>query len=146
MLPHLLPKAIGLGDGTFQSGSNCNRLYLHPGSLYPKQYTTFFRRRILVNIFTENTHHTPAKMSRGTNSILSEIEWDEGLSMPVANAENKVLEDQVKLKCRDCNVDHPRNTKNFYYYKISLFYLCFYYLYKNSPYESFYLRFIISLQ
>lgn len=35
-------------------------------------------------------------MSRGTNSILSEIEWDEGLSMPVANAENKVLEDQVK--------------------------------------------------
>lgn len=35
-------------------------------------------------------------MSRGTNSILSEIEWDEGLSMPVANAENKALEDQVK--------------------------------------------------
>lgn len=34
-------------------------------------------------------------MSRGTNSILSEIEWDEGLSMPVANAENKALEDQV---------------------------------------------------
>lgn len=36
-------------------------------------------------------------MSRGTNSILSEIEWDEGLSMPVANAENKALEDQVKM-------------------------------------------------
>ena len=94
----ILPKAIGLGDGTFKSGSNYNRLYLHPGSLYPKQYTTFFRRRILVNIFTENIHHTPAKMSRGTNSILSEIEWDEGLSMPVANAENKVLEDQVKIE------------------------------------------------
>ena len=39
-------------------------------------------------------------MSRGSNrdnaSILSEIEWDEGLSMPVANAENKALEDEVK--------------------------------------------------
>lgn len=38
-------------------------------------------------------------MSRGSNrdnqSILSEIEWDEGLSMPVANAENKTLEDEV---------------------------------------------------
>lgn len=37
-------------------------------------------------------------MSRGgrdNNSILSEIEWDEGLSMPVANAENKSLEDEV---------------------------------------------------
>lgn len=38
-------------------------------------------------------------MSRGSNrdnqSILSEIEWDEGLSMPVANAENKALEDEV---------------------------------------------------
>lgn len=36
-------------------------------------------------------------MSRGANSILSEIEWDEGLSMPVANAENKALEDKVML-------------------------------------------------
>lgn len=31
------------------------------------------------------------------NSILSEIEWDEGLSMFVVNVENKVLEDQVKF-------------------------------------------------
>lgn len=38
-------------------------------------------------------------MSRGTNSILSEIEWDEGLSMPVANSENKALEDKVILLC-----------------------------------------------
>lgn len=37
-------------------------------------------------------------MSRGTNSILSEIEWDEGLSMPVANTENKALEDKVQDK------------------------------------------------
>ena len=34
--------------------------------------------------------------SRDNNSILSELEWDEGLSMPVANAENKALEDEVK--------------------------------------------------
>ncbi|XP_021365244.1 coiled-coil domain-containing protein 39-like [Mizuhopecten yessoensis] len=39
-------------------------------------------------------------MSRGSNSILSEIEWDEGLSMPVANADNKKLEDQVQQKQR----------------------------------------------
>ena len=38
-------------------------------------------------------------MSRGTNSILSEIEWDEGLSMPVANSENKALEDKVIQLC-----------------------------------------------
>ncbi|XP_046349187.1 coiled-coil domain-containing protein 39-like isoform X1 [Haliotis rufescens] len=38
--------------------------------------------------------------NRGTNSILSEIEWDEGLSMPVANASNKVLEDQVQSRQR----------------------------------------------
>ncbi|KAK3095543.1 hypothetical protein FSP39_015932 [Pinctada imbricata] len=38
-------------------------------------------------------------MSRGSNrSILSEIEWDEGLSMPVANIENKALEDEVQVK------------------------------------------------
>ncbi|XP_048746440.2 coiled-coil domain-containing protein 39-like isoform X1 [Ostrea edulis] len=37
-------------------------------------------------------------MSRGTNSILSEIEWDEGLSMPVANVENKAMEDQIQDK------------------------------------------------
>ncbi|XP_052782537.1 coiled-coil domain-containing protein 39-like [Mya arenaria] len=44
-------------------------------------------------------------MSRGSNrdnnSILSEIEWDEGLSMPVANAENKALEDEVQGKQRN---------------------------------------------
>jgi len=34
--------------------------------------------------------------SRDNNSILSEIEWDEGLSMPVANLENKSLEDEVE--------------------------------------------------
>ncbi|KAK3603714.1 hypothetical protein CHS0354_023327 [Potamilus streckersoni] len=37
-------------------------------------------------------------MSRGSNSILSELEWDEGLSMPVANVENKALEDEVQRK------------------------------------------------
>ena len=40
-------------------------------------------------------------MSRGSgrdnHSILSELEWDEGLSMPVANAENKALEDEVEI-------------------------------------------------
>lgn len=75
---------------------NVKVFYLHPGSLYPKQYTTFFRRRILVNKSSESLSLISSKMSRGTNSILSEIEWDEGLSMPVANAENKALEDQVK--------------------------------------------------
>ncbi|XP_041355046.1 coiled-coil domain-containing protein 39-like [Gigantopelta aegis] len=34
------------------------------------------------------------------NSILSELEWDEGLSMPVASAGNKALEDQVTRKQR----------------------------------------------
>jgi len=29
--------------------------------------------------------------------MLSEIEWDEGLTMPVANAQNKQLEDEVGL-------------------------------------------------
>ena len=32
---------------------------------------------------------------RGNNSILAELEWDEGLSMPVANTENKQLEEEV---------------------------------------------------
>lgn len=36
--------------------------------------------------------------SRDNRSILSELEWDEGLSMPVANAENKALEDEVQRK------------------------------------------------
>ena len=34
---------------------------------------------------------------RGNNSILAELEWDEGLSMPVANADNKSLEDEVSF-------------------------------------------------
>ena len=33
-----------------------------------------------------------------SSSILSEIEWDEGFSMPVANAENRRLEDIVSGK------------------------------------------------
>nr|KAG5697900.1 hypothetical protein BaRGS_026838 [Batillaria attramentaria] len=36
--------------------------------------------------------------NRGSNNILAELEWDEGLSMPVANAENKQLEDEVQRK------------------------------------------------
>lgn len=36
--------------------------------------------------------------NRGSNNILAELEWDEGLSMPVANAENKALEDEVQRK------------------------------------------------
>lgn len=30
-----------------------------------------------------------------TSSIMSDMEWDEGIAMPVANAENKQLEDEV---------------------------------------------------
>lgn len=30
-----------------------------------------------------------------SSSILSDFEWDEGLTMPVANAENKLLEEEV---------------------------------------------------
>ena len=30
------------------------------------------------------------------SAILAEIEWDEGLSMPVANVENKKLENEVR--------------------------------------------------
>ncbi|BFZ06218.1 hypothetical protein BsWGS_09257 [Bradybaena similaris] len=37
-------------------------------------------------------------MSRVSREILAEIEWDEGLSMPVANVENKSLENEVKKK------------------------------------------------
>lgn len=33
-----------------------------------------------------------------SSSILSEIEWDEGFSMPVANAENRKLEEVVTEK------------------------------------------------
>jgi len=33
-----------------------------------------------------------------TSSILSEIEWDEGFSMPVANVENRKLESLVTEK------------------------------------------------
>ncbi|XP_064615155.1 coiled-coil domain-containing protein 39-like [Liolophura sinensis] len=36
----------------------------------------------------------------GTLSILSELGWDEGFSMPVANKENKYLEDEVTQKQR----------------------------------------------
>ena len=32
-----------------------------------------------------------------SNSILSEFEWDEGMTIPVANAENKILEEEVCL-------------------------------------------------
>ena len=31
------------------------------------------------------------------NSILSEMEWDEGLKVPVANQENKILEEDVSF-------------------------------------------------
>lgn len=37
-------------------------------------------------------------MSNVSNSVLAEIEWDEGLSMPVANADNKALENEVQKK------------------------------------------------
>ena len=30
-----------------------------------------------------------------SSTALSEFEWDEGMTMPVANAENKALEDEV---------------------------------------------------
>ena len=48
--------------------------------------------------------------SRDNNSILSELEWDEGLSMPVANAENKALEDEVKKKKSETTT--KKNKKN----------------------------------
>jgi hypothetical protein len=38
-----------------------------------------------------------------TDSILSELDWDEGLTIPVANAQNKLLEDEVTLQqCHYC--------------------------------------------
>ncbi|KAK0041425.1 coiled-coil domain-containing protein 39 [Biomphalaria pfeifferi] len=37
-------------------------------------------------------------MSNLSNTVLAEIEWDEGLSMPVANTENKTLENEVQQK------------------------------------------------
>ncbi|KAL5004553.1 hypothetical protein ScPMuIL_018009 [Solemya velum] len=45
-------------------------------------------------------------MSRASNSLLSEIDWDEGISMPVANAENKFLEEQVQRKQRLLVANH----------------------------------------
>lgn len=40
--------------------------------------------------------------------MLTEFEWDEGMTMPVANAENKYLEEDVSTihfnKWRDCMV------------------------------------------
>lgn len=36
-----------------------------------------------------------------SSSVLSDFEWDEGLTVPVANAENKVLEDEVQKKQRE---------------------------------------------
>ncbi len=30
-----------------------------------------------------------------SSSLLSDFEWDDGLAMPVANAQNKFLEEQV---------------------------------------------------
>ncbi len=33
-----------------------------------------------------------------SSSILSDFEWDEGLTMPVANAENKFLEGEVSVE------------------------------------------------
>jgi hypothetical protein len=54
------------------------------------------------NISAVSSARKYTKMSRGTNSILSEIEWDEGLSMPVANSENKALEDKVIQKMLEC--------------------------------------------
>ncbi|XP_072033774.1 coiled-coil domain-containing protein 39-like [Amphiura filiformis] len=35
------------------------------------------------------------------NSILSEMEWDEGLKVPVANQDNKILEEDVQTKQRE---------------------------------------------
>ena len=32
---------------------------------------------------------------RMSSTVLSEFEWDEGLTMPVANAENKATEEEV---------------------------------------------------
>ena len=41
-----------------------------------------------------------------SSSILSDFEWDEGLTMPVANAENKQLEEEVC--CRNISVNSER--------------------------------------
>lgn len=46
------------------------------------------------------------------SSILSEIEWDEGFSMPVANAENRKLEEAVTDKEKNivrCQQDLKQN-------------------------------------
>ena len=49
-----------------------------------------------------------------SSSILSDFEWDEGLTMPVANAENKLMEEEVSIfvslfsvviYCRGCHVN-----------------------------------------
>lgn len=36
-----------------------------------------------------------------SNSILSEFEWDEGMTIPVANAENKILEEEILKKQKE---------------------------------------------
>lgn len=33
-----------------------------------------------------------------SSSVLSELDWDEGIAIPVANAENKSLEDEIQKK------------------------------------------------
>lgn len=72
----------------FYEWSQLSPLLFTSGKLVSKQSETF---QHFGGFFSASC----IKMSRGTNSILSEIEWDEGLSMPVANADNKALEDKV---------------------------------------------------
>lgn len=38
--------------------------------------------------------------SRSTASVLAELRWDDGYAVPVANAENKALEDEVSAGLR----------------------------------------------
>ena len=34
-----------------------------------------------------------------SSSLLSDLDWDEGMTVPVANVENKALEDEVRHTC-----------------------------------------------
>ncbi|GAB0193700.1 coiled-coil domain-containing protein 39 [Grus japonensis] len=49
--------------------------------------------------------------SRSTASVLAELRWDDGYAIPVANAENKALEDESLYKARENEIETEQHFK-----------------------------------
>lgn len=61
---------------------------LAPGSSAVREDGSFFR----------SLSEVPYRLATMSSEFLAELHWDDGFAIPVANEENKILEDQVRIR------------------------------------------------